>query len=415
MLAKRFSPFYKNFAPKKVLQILSRTIFSKTPQKSLYYIRFKRFSRREETEQEFYLSEAESYRWNEHDRMILQLESRSVPNQNLPKFMKELLDYSYALRKYKHYIKGYNYAARFFIDNIKSFTNEEFVNFAKIFGDVEYNRPNGEPFWSLIAEEVVRRELNKDEIIQFLSISILKYENIKLWGEILEKVQRMSLSQQDYVSLASVSGIKGVNIPENLWNSIANSINTIEISKLSEEELEKLLYATYHIYNGSSNTQIGFLEPLFSKLQKYYEDNQFKLSPNTLLLFSIIYKYVAKLENDGITKLIIEVSQKYAVADEKAKLDFYKEFMKWCDVNPQLVKNLSSNIQVMGKGFKLPTAEVVTTFNSLLRESNWNDPKEHGQAINNFWEQYGPKIGINPSSVASSGFSSHSSQEQAKH
>jgi hypothetical protein len=355
---------------------------------------FKTFSESQQSnERTFYFTEQEAYSMNEHDRMILQLDSGSVPLTTLPKFMKELGEYCFLLSKYKEYTKGWKYVSNFFYSNLTNFTNEDFIFYTAILSYTLY-RGNQEDFWEKIAEEFSRRTWDKKSFLELVNcFNISGVKGHSFWKTVVDKLNNYSLDTfTENILIAAILGNVEYTAEDPIW---ATLLSRLENEEIKEEtfDLAMVMRAAVSIKERLPERKTG----IYDKIKRHFEDNFSNFPPDAL--YSIFNEYIKLFEPNGeeVSKYVILIADKIGAANDYMRFGFIHQLLILCNKYREIIPTLNQNKHILPNSFAIPTDEMVGDYAQALNATiyNPNNLQKGAETYYKFWEKYAEIIGLN--------------------
>ena len=389
--------FFRNFFSNgKMSKINSLKTFNNSSNfnKFSYTSAFKNFSESQQSnERTFYFTEQEAYSMNEHDSMIVQLDSGSVPLTTLPKFMKELAEYCFLLSKYKEYLKGWNYVSNFFYSNLTNFTNEDFKFYTAILSYTLYNG-NQEDFWEKISTEFTRRTWDKSTFLELINcFNIVKVTGHSFWKTVVDKLQNYSLDNfREYVLITAILGTVEYTAEDPIWATLLSKLENEEI-KEETFDLAMVMRAAVSIKERLPERKTGF----YDKIKRHFEDNFNSFSPDAL--YSILNEYIKLFEPNGeeVSKYVILISDKIGAANDSMRFGFIHQLLILCNTYSEIIPTLNQNKHILPNTFAIPTQEMVRDYAKALNEAIYNpiNTEKGDETYYKFWEKYAEILGLN--------------------
>jgi hypothetical protein len=341
-------------------------------------------------ERTFYFTEQEAYSMNEHDRMILQLDSSSVPLTTLPKFMKELAEYCFFLSKYKEYTKGWKYIGNFFYSNLSNFTNEDFKFYVLIFGYTFY-RGGNEDFWEKISNEFLRRNFDKVTFLELLnSFNLAELKSHSFWKSAVEKLGNYSFDTfQENIEIAAILGNVEYTADDPIWEQL--------LVRLENEEVKEGTFDLAMVVKAANSFKEKLPErktQFYEKIRRHVEDNFSTFSPDAL--YSIFGEYLRlfDLNGDEVSKYVILIVDKIGAANDYMRFGFIHQLLLLCKRFPEIIPTLNQNRHILPNNFTIPTEEIVNNYSEVINETLFSNAKGE-ESYNKFWERYSESFGFN--------------------
>lgn len=342
-------------------------------------------------ERTFYFTEQEAYSMNEHDRMILQLDSSSVPLTTLPKFMKELTEYCFMLSKYKEYTKGWKYVGNFFYSNLSNFTNEDFKFYTKIFAYTLFTGGK-EDFWGKISEEFTRRNWDKSSFLELLNcFNLAQVKSHAIWKNVSEKLNNYSLDTfQENVLVAAILGNVEYTAEDPIWEQLLVKLENEDV-KEGKFDLALVIKAANSIKERLPERKTVFYE----KIKQHVDDNFNTFSPDAL--YSIFGEYLRlfNLNGEEISKYVILIVDKIGAANDYMRFGFIHQLLLLCKRYPVIITTLNENRHILPNNFVVPTQEIVDSYNNVVSEAMFSINEKRVESYNQFWERYSETFGFN--------------------
>lgn len=338
-----------------------------------------------------FLTQQEAYILNEHDRMLIQLNSNSVPLTVMPKFMKELAQYCYSLSKYKQYIKGWQYVAKFFSENLKNFTNEELFTYLFIFAYTKYLGENYPRFWDEVCEEVLSRTLNKEDYLDFLkALNLVEYKNQDVVSKLVSKLDSYTMDYTDNLRLGVYLESLYDNKSDPIWEKILSAVENKDIV------LEKLPTAFIFNFVNVMKTHVSRDSPLYAKVDQFYHQNFNSLHPEDALAVNIAYVSLNKFSTEELADIIVQTVRKIVNATEYSRFYYYTTILHWCVNHPKLIDALLAHKDSFPGNFVIPTKSLVNDFADLVNQISSQGIAQNAEGhslIQKFSEKYAEQIG----------------------
>jgi hypothetical protein len=343
------------------------------------------------SERTFYFTEQEAYSMNEHDRMILQLDSSSVPLTTLPKFMKELAEYCYVLSKYKEYTKGWKYLGNFFYSNLSNFTNEDFKFYSQIFAYTLF-KGTKEDFWEKISEEFSRRNWDKESFLDLINcFNLSQVKSHAFWKSIVEKSRNYTIDTfQENCMIAAILGNVQYTADDAIWEQL--------LSKLELEEIKEGTFDLAVVINAANSIKEKLPErktELYEKIRKHVEENFNTFSPDAL--YSIFGEYLKLFDLNGeeVSRYVIQIADKIGLANDYIRFGFIHQLLLLCKRFPEIIPTLTQNRHILPNNFVVPTEEMVHNYSDAISQTMMSDIDKGAVSFNQFWEKYSESFGIN--------------------
>jgi len=355
----------------------------------------KSFSESQRSERTFYFTEQEAYSMNEHDRMILQLDSSSVPLTTLPKFMKELAEYCYLLSKYKEYTKGWKYVSNFFYSNLSNFTNEDFKFYVKVLAYTLF-LGSKEDFWSKISEEFLKRNWDKQSLLELMNcFNLVQIKSHSLWKPVVDRLKTSSFSYDAFEDNTMVAAILG-----NVDYTAADSIWEMLLSKLENQEIKEETFDLSMVIKAASSIKLRLPErktAFYDKVRRHIEDNFNNFQPNALYSIFTEYLKLFELNSEEVSKYVIQIVDKIGAANDYMRFGFCHQLLTLCKKYPDIIATLKENKHALPNNFYIPTEEMVNQYYAVIEESilNGRNLSKANESYNQFWEKYCDSLGFN--------------------
>jgi hypothetical protein len=334
------------------------------------------------------LDQRESYLWNEHDRMIVQLDNNVVPLTSLPKFMKELIEICNSLNRYIDYIKGWDYAAKFFHQNLKNFNNEDFSFYVIV---LAYNNFNLESqnIWPEIETELLSRTLDKQTVINLMSNLVhCEFVSQDFWPTALRKVEAYNnLIYEDYITLANILDATGLTINDPIWETI---LSQVENSAVPNKINFPITYLPRAVLALQKNTKRD--SSFYAVIINYLDQNINNVPSAFLGIFLELYQKIKKFNNSELATLILQTFPLAQKDKSYGKFVFYEFVFKSCVLNSGLRNTLES--LKLPEGFVLPSASFIGEYGKYLNELEVSKPEAHEKIVENFWAIHSQNIGV---------------------
>ena len=343
-------------------------------------------------EKTFHLDQSEAYLWNEHDRMVVQLNSNVVPMTALPKFMKELLEICIVLNKYRDYVKGWDYAAKFFHENLKNFTNEDLYFYISAMALNNYPATISN-FYSDIGKEVLSRTLDKNIVLDLMSSFLLSHSNDQeFWIGIVRKVEGYTnLQYEDNIRLAALLGETQISASDPIWETILSKVENSNVVK-GDIPLTYYLRAAYAL-----KQRVQRDSPFYSNVIIFVEKNIKSVPADFVASFLNLWtKFKGTIPSD-VVEILGQTFPLLKNATDYGKFEFYKLVFDLCLENPNLRNTLESSKAKIGENFFVPSSSFITDYGNYVSQATTYKSDALKKAHERFWSTHAQKIGLKES------------------
>jgi hypothetical protein len=348
-------------------------------------------SESEENKKTLYLNQQEAYMMNEHDRMIVQLTSSVVPMTALPKFMRELLEICFMLSKYKDYVKGWDLVAKFLVQNLKNFTNEDLEFYVGVFCLTRYEGSSAD-FWSVVGQEILTRSLGKQSVMNLINFFVIaECMEVEFITKMVRKLETFELKDyNDFILLAGDLGHVNYPAEDPIWETILSNVENYEVQA-------KDIPATYLLRAANAlKARVQRDSPFYEKVRVYFLNNFKSIQAEYIPVLCKEFVKLTPPRAEDFVQIVLQSLPALSNATQYAKFEFYKIILEWCSQNPNLRADLLNNKQNLGQSFVVPSAELVAEFNKYQSDlSNLKDGLQIEALHENFWLKHAQSVGFN--------------------
>jgi hypothetical protein len=334
------------------------------------------------------LNQREAYLWNEHDRMIVQLDNNVVPLTSMPKFMKDLMEICRLLNKYITYISGWDYVAKFFHQNLKNFNNEDFYNYVLIFAYNNFNLES-QNIWPEIEKELLSRTLDKQTVINLMS-NLIHCEHISqdFWPAVLRKVEAYNnLNYENYITLANILDATRIESNDPIWETI---LSQVENSPIPNKIDFPITYFPRAFLALKKNTQRD--SPFYSNIVNYLDQNIDKVPSDFLAIFLELYQKIKNFDTSDLAKLIAQTFSLSQRGSMYGKFKFYEFVFESCVKNSGL-RNALEGLR-LPEDFVLPSNSFIGEYGKYLNDLEISKPDCQEKIVENFWSTHSQNLGV---------------------
>jgi hypothetical protein len=333
-----------------------------------------------------YLSQQELYILNEHDRVVLQLESNAV--QDIQKSMNDLLKLCQNVAHLKHYVKGWELLANYFAANCRSLSNKDYLNYIQTFSSTGLAI---EKIWDSACESFLEREFDEAEFFDALTAITPNIPNSQLLESVIEKYQKLEKSPKRAIDMLISIGYNRYEPNVKSWDIILQDLKKIDLTKIAEADLMKYVYAAGFVKDLGKQGETTFDKDVYS----YFTSVMEKCGTATL---ARVFQYFDKLSfttTDDLTRICILVSKGYRDITQSTKFEFYTHLLLALHHRSDLLKSLTANSKMLS--FPIPSDIMIKEYKELsgILDNNLGI-MEAKMASDSFWDKWAPEMGFNP-------------------
>jgi hypothetical protein len=333
-----------------------------------------------------FYSQEELYVLNEHDRIILQLESNTATD--IPKSMKDLLNLCLQVAHLKFYVKGWGLLSEYFTTNCKSLSNKDFFEFVKALGLSSFA---DDKLWERASESFLERQFEEAEFFELLNYITPYVNNTQFFEAVIEKYQKLDKSPKRAINMITSLGFHKYEPNPKTWDIILQDLKKIDLTKISEDELDTYLYAAGSIKDLNKENDTSFDRDVYN----YFIANMEKCGTATVAFCIYYLDRLSYTTIDDLTRLCILVSKGYRDLTQSSKIEFFTKLLIILSHRTDLLKSLKANSQLLA--FPIPNEDMIKGYQLVVDEFDKpNNIMESKKASDSFFDKYSQEMGFNP-------------------